>query len=144
LVLDDLGRLPRVVGIDDDLRIREIRDRIHRHRAEQAHAGHEHDDRAERHELAALDRPRDELFDHGLFPLPPSPFPISLPPMFRPIPLWSINPRIAAARFDSESSRKGAEATTSSPRFKPSPIPTRESPRGPPPNPPGPDPPTAR
>src|SRR5207249_2964606 len=131
LVLDDLGRLARVVGVDDHLRIREIRDRIHRHRAEQEHASHEHEDRAERHELAALDGPRDELFDHCLFPLPPSPFPVCIPPMFRPIPIWSMSPCIAAARFDSESSRNVAEATTSSPDFRPSTISTSESPRSP-------------
>src|SRR5439155_1490085 len=38
---------------------------------------------------------------------------------------------MAAARFDSESSRNVAEATTSSPGFKPATISTRESPRTP-------------
>src|SRR2546425_12737155 len=90
LVLDDLGCLARVVGVDDHLSIREIRDRIHRHGAEQEYAGHEYEDRAERHELAAPDGPGDEFLDHGR--RAPSLAGIRIPPLFRPIPIWSMSP----------------------------------------------------
>jgi len=85
-----LGRLAGVVGVDDHLRIREIRDRIHRHRAEQEHASHEHEDCAERHELAAPDGPGDEFLDHGRGA--PSLAGVCIPPMFSPIPIWSMSP----------------------------------------------------
>src|SRR5213078_1349695 len=131
LILHHLGRLARPVRVDDDLGVREVGDRVHGHGPEQQYASHQHEDRAEGDQLPPPDGPGDKALDHGRFPFPVSPFPMSIPPMFRPIPIWSMSPWIAAARFDSESSRNVAEATTSSPGFKPSTISTSESPRSP-------------
>ena len=55
--------------------------------------------------------------------------PMSIPPISNPMPMSSMIPAIAAARLDSESKRKVAEATTVSPTASPSVTNSVESPR---------------
>ncbi len=65
LVLDDLRRLPGILGVDDDLGIREVGDGIERHVAqgiEPRGGGHRRTDQHQ-HEIAG--RPANDTGDHG-------------------------------------------------------------------------------
>ncbi len=65
LVFDHLRRLARVVGIHDDLHVREVRDRVHRHRAGVERARDEERHRERRHQAGPPKGPGDELRNHG-------------------------------------------------------------------------------
>ncbi len=69
LVLDDLRRLPRKLRIDDDLRIREVRNRVERQGAHGPDTGNDGKGRRDEDEGQVARRPGDEAGDHGRPPL---------------------------------------------------------------------------
>ena len=100
LVLDHLRRLPRILRVDDHLRIREIRNGVERQMRQRVEAGGGGKGRAEEHQQQVARRPRDEAGDHGWAP--------------------SAKPFSAAFRLLSASIRKLADVTTGSSSARPS------------------------
>ena len=102
LVLDHLRRLARIVGVDDDLRVVEIGDRIKRRMAHGVDAGEGDKCRGEQHEKRIAGRPADDAGDHG------------------DLPSGAVKACRAARRLLSASIRKLAPVTTFSPSRSPS------------------------
>ena len=67
LVLDHLRRLPRVLGVDDDLDIGEVRDGVERKGAQRVKARRHRENRADQDQHEIAGRPTDEARDHGRF-----------------------------------------------------------------------------
>ena len=68
LVLDHLRGLPRVLGVDDDLRVGKIGNGVERHLAHGIDAGGGEQRRADQHENHIAGRPADDGGDHGWLP----------------------------------------------------------------------------
>ncbi len=64
LILDHLRRLAGILGVDDDLRIREVRDRIQRKVNQGIEAGGGREAGAEQHQQQIARRPGDDAGDH--------------------------------------------------------------------------------
>ncbi len=141
LILDDLRGLLGEVGLDDDLDVAEVGERLERDRPDGPDAGARHEEHAEPHEEAVASGPVDDAAQHrpalrlgwaGVAGVrirrgvvagatPPAPAYPS------PSPSIPAIPAIAAPRFDSASRRKTAVATTRSPASRPSRTTTRLS-----------------
>ena len=100
LVLDHLRRLARILGVDDDLRIGEIGQRVERRIENGPNAHPNHERRGKQHEQhvpgTEINKPTDHCFDP------------------------CVNPCRAARRLLSASIRKLAPITTRSPGAMPS------------------------
>src|SRR6202043_721393 len=102
LILDHLRRLAGIFGVDNDLRVGEIRNRIERRVAHGIDAGEDDERRGEQHEEGVAGRPGDDGADHG------------------DLPSGAVKACRAARRLLSASIRKLAPVTTFSPSRRPS------------------------
>ena len=105
LILDHLRRLAGIFGVDDDLRIGEVGDRIQRQMKDRIESRRDGEHRADHHEHDVARGRGDQARDHCGAPA-------------------SLRPLSAAFRLLSASIRKLAEVTTDSPSFTPSRIST--------------------
>src|SRR5829696_292207 len=112
LVLDHLGCLPGIFGVDDDLRVREIGDGVERQVPECVEACRDREYGADQDQHDVPGRTADEPRDHGACSEVAKPF-------------------RAALRLLSASIRKLAETTTASPSATPSRTSTKPLPRRP-------------
>ena len=106
LVLDDLRGLLRELGLDHDLHVGQIRQGIDRRRGNRPDPGYHERARRQADEEPVLERPRDDVSDHGRF----FSVPMSMPGIAVPAPVVSR---------DSASTRKLADATIRSPPVRP-------------------------
>src|SRR6185437_563872 len=111
LILDHLRCLPRILGVDNDLGIREVRYGVEREMDQCVDAGRRGEAGTEQHQQQVAGRPGDEARDHCCAP--------------------SAKPFNAALRLLSASIRKLAETTTGSPSATPSRTSTYPPPRWP-------------
>jgi len=68
LVLDHLGCLARILGVDDHLRVREVRERVQWRVSDSPHADTDHDEGGEQHQHLVAGGQLDKAADHGLAP----------------------------------------------------------------------------
>ena len=102
LVLDHLRRLAGIFGVDDDLRVGEIRNGIERRALHGIDAGEDDESCRQQHQKAVAGRPDDDGADHG------------------DLPSGAVKACRAARRLLSASIRKLAPVTTFSPPRSPS------------------------
>ncbi len=105
LVFDDLRRLAGIIGVDDDLRVGEVGDRVERQVPERVEAARHREQGRDDDEHGVPGRPGDDLRDHGFTSGVPA--------------LAAANPSSADFRLLSASMRKFAPVTTFSPGRRP-------------------------
>ena len=112
LVLDHLRCLAGKLGVDDDLRVREVGNGVERQRAHRPHARHHREGRGDEHQHQVSGRPGDETGDHRLASVLDG----------------AVKPFSAACRLLSASMRKLPLTTTRSPSAMPLTTSTKPSP----------------
>src|SRR6185369_1747035 len=114
LVFDHLWRLAGILGVDDDLRVGEVRDRVQRKVNERIEAGGSREARADQYQQQVAGRPGDDAGNHlrspAAWPAPAS----------EALGAASPKPLSAAFKLLSASIRKLADVTTLSPSPSPS------------------------